>query len=49
MSDRSESPRDYEIVSKEEVESSLKKDQEERGGGPVQVIFVFFFRVVDVF
>ena len=34
---RSESPRDFEIVSKEEVESSQKKDMESKGGGPVQV------------
>ena len=35
MSDRNESP--FEIVSKEEVESSQQKDQERKGGGPVQV------------
>jgi hypothetical protein len=41
MSGRVESPKDFEIVSKEEVENSQKKDQEMmmKGGGPVQVFF----------
>ena len=47
MSGRVESPKDFEIVSKEEVENSQKKDQEMmmKGGGPVQVFFflTFFF------